>query len=178
MKPVAANKSSKGTAKARLLTLREGQVSMSGSVLVELLQAVLEKGAQFRFRAKGASMCPFIKDGDVVTISPFAISSPCVGDVVAFVRPDTQKLVIHRVVGKRGHTFLIKGDNIHVADETVPCANILGRVTKLERDGRKVYLGLGLERFLIAFLTRQRLLYLLLLALWRFIRPIIRRSTE
>ena len=51
MKPATTNKSSKGTAKPTLLTFREGQLSMSEPVLVELMQAVLEKGAQFRFRA-------------------------------------------------------------------------------------------------------------------------------
>ena len=34
------------------------------------MQAVLETGAQFRFRARGMSMMPFIHDQDVVTVAP------------------------------------------------------------------------------------------------------------
>lgn len=158
-----------------LFIKNECVLSLSGRSLTELLQAVLSKGAPFRFRAKGISMSPFIKDGDVVTVFPLPGTSPGLGDVVAFAHPGTGKLVLHRVVGKRGDSYLLKGDNTSELDGLVPEPNILGRVRKVERDGKAVFLGLGPERSLIAFLTRGGLPFSLLLPVRRLLRPIIRR---
>ena len=168
---------SQGT-KPALFSTKEGELYLSGPALFELLQAVFDKGMSFRFKAKGFSMSPFIKDGDVVTIFPLAGASPRLGDVVVFVHPEMGRLIIHRVAGKRGDSILIRGDNTNDADGLIPKANILGRVTKVERDEKEVFLGLGPERILIAFLTRKKLLFPLLLPVWRLIRPIIRRSPK
>ena len=154
---------------------KEGELSLSETTLVELLQEVLSKGAPFRFRAKGFSMYPFIKDGDVITVSPLRRTSLSLGDVVAFIPPRTEKLTIHRVIGKKGNSCLIRGDNTSQNDGLIHETNILGYVTRVERDGKKVSLGLGLERFIIAFLTRRGLLSPFLLPVWKLIRPLIRR---
>ena len=47
----------------------------------------------------------------------------------------------------------------------------MGRVTRVERNGKEIFFGLGPERFLIAFLTRRGLLFPLLYPLWRMVRP-------
>jgi SOS-response transcriptional repressor LexA len=146
------------------------------AVLVELLRAVLERGQPFWFEAPGFSMSPFIQDGDVITVAPLSGASPGHGDVVAFLRPDSGKLVVHRVVGKREDTFLIRGDNADKADDLAPAASILGRVTEVKRrDGKRVRLGLGPERYLIALLSRWGLFRPLLLWIWPLVRPIVRR---
>jgi signal peptidase I len=162
--------------KPALFSKKGGELHLSGPDLIKLLQAVLDKGVPFRFRAKGFSMSPFIKDNDVITVSPLTDDSTRSGDVVAFIRPEMKKLVIHRVVGKEGEYFHIKGDNITDTDELIPIANILGRVTRVERNGKKIFFGLGPERFLIAFLTRRGLLFPLLYPIWRMVRPIFRRT--
>jgi signal peptidase I len=162
--------------KPALVSKRGEELPLSGADLIELLQAVLDKGVPFRFRAKGFSMSPFIKDDDVITVSPLSNDSTRLGDVVAFIRSETKKLVIHRVVGKQGEYFHIKGDNIPDTDELIPEKNILGGVTKVERNGRKIYLGLGPERFLIASLTRRGLLFPLFHPMWRMVRPIFRKT--
>jgi hypothetical protein len=148
------------------------------AVLVELLQAVLERGAPFWFEAPGFSMSPFIQDGDTITVAPLAGAPPRPGDVVAFLRPDSGKLVVHRVVGKRGDAFLIRGDNGGEVDDLAPAAGILGRVTGVRRDGRPVRLGLGPERRLVAFLSRRGLLQPLLRRVWPLLRPIARRLSS
>jgi signal peptidase I len=150
-------------------------LSTHNSSLSELLEAVLCKGLDCRFQAKGHSMSPFIKNGDVITVSPLNGTSPGLGDVAAFIRKGTGRLVIHRVVGKREDSYFIKGDNASEADGLVQKANILGFVTGVERKGKKVFIGLGPERFLIAFLTRRGLLFPMLLPAWRIFRPILRR---
>ena len=161
--------------KPALFVKKGEELSLSGHLLKELLRTVLDKGASFRFRARGFSMSPFIKDGDVVTVAPLPGATPVLGDVVVFIHPRTENLIIHRVVGKRADSCLIKGDNFPEGDDFVPTANILGHVARVERDGKEIFLGLGLERFLIAFLTRRRLLPLLV-PVWRLVRLIITRS--
>jgi hypothetical protein len=155
--------------------VRKGEFSISGSALIELLQDVLGKGAPFRFRTRGFSMVPFIKDGDLVTVSPLLGSSPGLGDVVAFIQPGTRRLAIHRIIGKKDSSLLIKGDNTHQIDGLIPETNILGYVTRVERDGKKVSLGLGLERFFIALLARRGLLSLFFLSIWKIIHPLRNR---
>ena len=149
--------------------------TLSMPVLVELLRAVLERGQPFRFEAPGFSMSPFIQDSDAITVAPLSGAAPHLGDVVAFIRPETGKLVVHRVVGKQDGAFLIQGDNAEETDGPVPAANVLGRVTRVERDGKRVYLGLGPERYLIALLSCWGLFRPLLLWGWPLVRPIVRR---
>ena len=161
--------------KPALFCKKGGELKLSGLYLTKLLQAVLDKGAPFRFRAKGFSMSPFIKDDDIITVSPLKDDSIRSGDVVAFIRPEMINMVIHRVVGKNGEYFHIKGDNIPDTDELIPVTNIMGSVTRVERNGKEVFLGLGPERFLIALLTRTGFLSQLLTPLWRLFRPLIKK---
>lgn len=146
------------------------ELLLSGSSLIELIQSVLSKGASFRFCARGLSMHPFIRHDDIVTIAPFHNTSPRPGDVVAFSSPKTNKLIIHRIVKRRGDCFLIKGDNLTNFDGFIPRSNILGRITKVERKGKTVILGLGIERFLISLLSRRGSIYSLFLPFWKLIR--------
>ena len=132
------------------------ELSLSGEAMAELLQAVLDKRAPFKFKARGFSMSPFIKNGDAVTISPLIDHSIGFGKSVVFTHPETGKLVIHRVVGQKGRHYSIKGDSIASVDGFIPEKNILGIVTGVEREGRPVYLGMGPERFVIAFLSKAR----------------------
>lgn len=162
--------------KPAVYTERGYELSIGNRHLKGLLMDVLHKGAALRFRARGFSMSPFIKDSDVVTVTPVSKHEPRLGDVVVFINPDAGELVIHRLVGKRDNFhLLIKGDNLPTLEHLVPKTGILGRVKRVERDGRTVALGLGPEKALIALLSRRGLLLPLLVPAWRVIRPILRR---
>ena len=119
-------------------------------------------------------MSPFIKDSDVVTISPMSNASPGFGDVIAFIHPKTDKLIIHRVVRKIGDACLVKGENTLEPDGLIARKHMIGIITRVERKGRRVFFGLGPERFLIALLTRKNLLLPILIPLWRVFRPVVR----
>jgi signal peptidase I len=123
--------------------------------LIELMSAILAKGRAFRFQARGWSMNPFIHNGDVIYVSSFQKKKPSVGEVVAYSQPTSEKLVVHRLVRRLGDKWLILGDNsIDAIGEQVPDSNLIGRVIRIERDGKKVWLGLGPERYLIALFSR------------------------
>lgn len=118
-----------------------GDLSVPGGSLAGLMGAVLEKGVPFRFEARGESMCPAIRHGDVVTVAPLAGRPPATGDVVAFVHPGTGGVRVHRVVSVEGERYVLKGDNALGADPPVGGDAILGRVVGLERGGRRLRLG-------------------------------------
>ncbi|MBD3183177.1 hypothetical protein GF312_12855 [Candidatus Poribacteria bacterium] len=153
------------------------EISLSDSALTELLRSILKRGLPFKFCAKGTSMHPFIRGGDVITVSPLIDKTPGIGNVVAFTHPKNNKLMVHRIYGKTPKGYKIKGDNITVSDGIIPDDYILGYVTGIERNAKSISLGLGLERYLIAFFTRKGRLYRLFLPTWRliqFIKNIIR----
>jgi signal peptidase I len=137
------------------------------------MAAVLDKGTPFRFQAAGFSMTPFIRNGDVITIAPGAFRVRF-GDVVAFDLPPSGKLVVHRIVGRSRDGFIIKGDNSPSFDVGVPGSRILGRVARVERRGKRVRLGSGVERFAVAFLSRHGWLRPIVWTVWRFARPFVR----
>lgn len=176
MKNITIDKPKKDKMKLAFYQKKMEPLSVNGFAFAKLTQTVLDKGVPFRFQAKGVSMSPFIKDGDIITVFPLSGVLPRLGDVVAFVNPGTAKIVVHRVVGKKNQTFLIMGDRSRTTDGLVSKTNILGCVMKVERNGKAISFGFGPERILIAFLTRTGLLLRLILPAWRLIRPIVRKS--
>ncbi|HOL17759.1 MAG TPA: S26 family signal peptidase, partial [Bacillota bacterium] len=131
-----------------------GVLYLSNSGQLELLRGVHERGVPLRTMVRGSSMYPFIRNNDVVTIAPLNGRLPRIGEVVACTHPVTGRLVIHRVIKKNAHGWLLQGDNCPRADGEVTGDQIIGRVIRIERGGREVRLGLGAERKLIALLNR------------------------
>lgn len=130
--------------------------SSASGVLLPIAHEILAKGAKLRFCARGESMLPFIKDRDVLTVTPLFSALPRLGEVVAFVHPDSHNFTVHRVIRTRRHQFLLKGDSVRTVDGWIHLCNILGRVVSVERSGKNVLFGLGSERIAIAFLQRHR----------------------
>jgi hypothetical protein len=119
-------------------------------------------------------MSPFIGDGDVVTVAPLESGGLGIGNVAVFVPLRGGGPVIHRIVGKSDGSYLLKGDNLPESDGLVPPANVLGYIKAVERNGRRISLGLGAEKVFIALLTRTNLLSPLLLPFRKAARLAIR----
>jgi hypothetical protein len=151
-------------------SFREAEFTLWGPDLLPLFQEVIQKGSRIRLTVKGFSMFPFVRDEDAVTISPLECS-PRLGDTVAFSPAQTQKLFIHRVVGKQGESLLLRGDNTSSADGLHPRTEVIGRVVGIERRGKHVSRGLGPERVPIALLSRKGLLVPVLRLLLNTARP-------
>jgi len=89
----------------------------------------------------GGSMLGTLRPGDQVVIKPVPFNAMRPGDVVAF-RPttaDDEKIpIVHRVVAIRPAGLLTQGDNNAQVDvELVTTDRLLGRVTYVERGGRR-----------------------------------------
>jgi signal peptidase I len=128
---------------------------------LELLFVLKERGLTVRISVGGASMTPFIRSQDILTIKWLNNTPLRIGQVVVFKHWRCEDLVIHRIITKGDSGWVIKGDNCLKSDGDVPMDNIIGLVTHVERNGKKVLLCLGPERQIIALLNRCNGLFLL-----------------
>ena len=150
------------------------ELSLSGAGAARLLKAVIERGKPFKFKARGWSMSPFIRDGDILTLSPVSSLFPQKGDVLGALDPGTDKLLVHRLVGMKNGKYQIKGDSAERKDVRAFGVNrICGQVTRVERNGKPVRFGLGHERRAIAVLSRVPVVMKLVSKALRLIRKIV-----
>lgn len=144
--------------KPALLVKQRREKDLSSRALAELLAAVLKKDCFFRFKAKGFSMYPFIKDDDAITVSSLSKQSLCLGDIIAAYNVATDTFIVHRLIKKNVNYCVLKGDNNPEPDEKLKMTELIGRVTCIERHGKRKYFGLGSERWFIAWLNRKNFL--------------------
>ncbi len=100
----------------------------------ELAAEVLRRGAPLWIKARGASMLPFVWDGDVVLVTPTSWTAIGVGDVVCYETPPG-RLFLHRVIERTDGRFIAKGDAL-VSTDVIDRTQLLGKVSAIERHGR------------------------------------------
>lgn len=143
--------------------------------LTRRMRALLEGGVPVRFRTRGLSMSPFIKTGDVVTISPLEGKRPQLGDI-ALCSIQNQGLLIHRIIRSTSKRYTTKGDNCFTADGPIQRSDVLGLVTRVEREGVNRSLGFGPGRAFLALLSRFNLFLYLVVPLWMMVRTLAVRG--
>ena len=123
---------------------------------LDLLEQLLARGQRATVRARGGSMWPALRDGDVLTLQGAGPGAalPAFREVVAVRCGDA--LVIHRTVRRDACAVVLRGDACPAPDGAFPLAAILGRVVAVRRAGRPVLLGRGLLAPLIRSLRRLR----------------------
>lgn len=155
-------------------------MTLSGSHLAGLMRGVLEKNACFRFRARGYSMTPFIRDGDVVCVYPAEGRTIGPGDVVAAADPSTGRVIVHRVIIRFQEggisSFVIKGDNCRAPDGRFDAGRMIGVIGRVERAGKPAWFGGGPEKRAVAFLSGSGILNRMALPVLRRVRRGIARA--
>lgn len=149
-------------------------MGLSGEALAALLEDARSRGVSLRFRARGFSMWPFLKDGDVITVGPLPAGGPRVGDVVAFRDPGRDTLLLHRLIARSGRSLRTRGDNEPSPDAPFPSGRLLGRITGAERNQQRLRLGFGPEAAWIGRLSRLGLYPGRLGALARLCKRVLR----
>ena len=109
-------------------------------VFLDLSADLLSRGYGVRFRPKGASMFPTIKDGEAVTVEPVEARDVKRGDIILYKTADGCSVIAHRVVRVsrgRGRVtgFVLRGDASATCDLPIAPEQILGRVVSVEREG-------------------------------------------
>lgn len=138
-----------------------GELRLSNLGQLELLRGLVERGKTLRTRVRGFSMAPFIRDGDVITVVAIDGHKLKVGEVTAFTQSGSGRLAIHRIIARESSGWLLRGDNSPGADGVIACDRLIGRVTRVERRGHTIRLGLGVERWIIAWLVRHDFIFVL-----------------
>ncbi len=102
----------------------------------ELSAGMLQAGRSVRFKARGSSMFPLVRDGDNLLVEPVEIASLRVGDIL-LCSVQSDRVIVHRVVRRRkaDGKFLLQGDRVSEPDGWIDSVHILGRVTEIERGG-------------------------------------------
>lgn len=124
-----------------MLAASAASMPCTSAVFAELSAELLRAGLDLRFRARGASMLPLIRDGDVVLVRPVDPDAVRVGDVVLCSHAPG-RVVVHRVVGKlarlEGMRYTVQGDQATRPDGLIPAAQVYGRITSIERAGATI----------------------------------------
>jgi hypothetical protein len=126
-------------------------------IFPELTSHLLAEGHTVRFSAPGDSMYPTICDGDIITVAPVKTACVTTGDIILY--RHQSGVTVHRVIRiatkkpyQNQHTplkpqpsvlgpqtyLILRGDAAVVVDDPVLCKQVLGRVTFVERQGRRI----------------------------------------
>jgi peptidase S24-like protein len=96
----------------------------------QLADEVIAKGLSFRFEARGESMFPTVRDGEILHVRPAGRSRLKAGDMVLF-RTDG-KFKAHRIIRKQGQFLVTRGDASLDADHLITTQQIVGTVIAKE----------------------------------------------
>ena len=108
--------------------------SDAGDLRAELLEEHLLEGNPIRFRARGGSMAPMIRDGTVLHVVP--LDRWRVGDVLLGERSGTW--IAHRLVSMSDAAVVLRGDAMAQPDPPLPRTSVLGRVARVEIGGFRI----------------------------------------
>ena len=108
----------------------------------EMSMSILKSKKKVTLKLNGYSMYPFIKPGDVGTISECSISSLKIGEIIVFKHHNNW--IAHRLLKKRlidgNHLLIAKGDTSKKNDKPISEAMFIGRLAGLSRSGRVINL--------------------------------------
>lgn len=106
----------------------------SSSLVSNAIRSVLISDQTVVMVVKGASMLPYLKEGNRVWLQLVKENQLEAGDLVAF--EFNQVIFTHRVIKKGSNLLLTKGDNSIFPDPPITIDQVLGKVIAFERDGK------------------------------------------
>ena len=105
-----------------------------------LISAQLNEGGSVRFKPKGTSMLPTLRQGlDEVVITKLQ-GKPRKLDIL-FYRRENGQFVLHRLQKIKNGSYIIRGDHQFEYEYGITDENIIGVVTQIHRDGAVIKRG-------------------------------------
>lgn len=121
-----------------------------------IIAQALEKRGRLALRVRGMSMLPWVRPGDIAIIRKTECESMRFGDVALLAQGEG--LLVHRIVGKCGdgevQELLAKGDAHLNGDGAFRKDQVLGRVVRILRNGKRINLDEPRQRALGALRAR------------------------
>jgi len=95
--------------------------------------------------ARGNSMRPFFRSGDLIVFVPCRVEDVRKGDVIIFIPPGQKERVVHRVISTASAGIRTKGDANSSRDAwDLKQEDIVGRAVSVERGGKVIPVAGGL----------------------------------
>ena len=108
----------------------------------DLAADILASGNLLRFKARGTSMYPFIKDGDALEFELLDPHDVRPADVVLFWNQRNHRLVVHRVIrvttSDSNPRLITQGDALYHSDGSIDPRDVLGKLTAIIRKGKYI----------------------------------------
>jgi uncharacterized repeat protein (TIGR01451 family) len=117
----------------------DSKVFADSKLFEEILRPLLEQGLRVRFQARGASMSPAIRDGEVVEVTPVMVTKLRKDDIV--LAKSNCGFRLHRIVAAdpERDVFITRGDCGQQNDPALKAEQILGLARAKEvRVGRNI----------------------------------------
>ena len=112
-------------------------MKVSNNIFFAWVEEEIAQGKPVRFRLKGNSMFPFLKnEKDSVILEKCPTDELKPMDVVLFRYRGSH--VLHRIIQRNGDDLLIQGDGSIVAIEQCTVNDVVGKVTSICRSSGKV----------------------------------------
>lgn len=108
--------------------------TFANDIFFAQVESEIAAGRTVKFKVKGHSMYPLLRDGkDEVTLS-LPEKEPAVMDIVLFRYKG--KHVLHRIISIKGDSYIIQGDGIYMSHEVCNRKDIIGIVSEIHRAGK------------------------------------------
>jgi signal peptidase len=115
---------------------------MTAQEALSLRKQLIENNHSVKIEASGYSMFPFLRKGDLQTISPVPIEDIQVGDVVVF--EHINNWISHRVIAiqrtNNEISLTLRGDTCMQIDSPVTRENYIGKTVSFERAGKVFFI--------------------------------------
>ncbi|MFA5339868.1 MAG: S24 family peptidase [Candidatus Omnitrophota bacterium] len=106
-------------------------------------EVMAREGSAIRLCARGDSMGPLIKEGDIVVIRPSTFKEIKIGDIAVF--GVKGKLCAHRLIMKLAkggrHLLVTKSDRTYMADAPFRHKDLFGKISHIQRGALTLDLG-------------------------------------
>ncbi len=122
----------------------------------ELNKKVLQSGATVKIQLSGTSMFPYLKKNDIGYYQFIAPELLQKGDIVAF--EQHENFITHRLIKiSNSNLFLTRGDACIDFDKTIGASAIIGKLIKIERNGKLISLITPYRNFLHKLFATHRI---------------------
>lgn len=114
----------------------EPELQRRTALQCELVADLVRNYGEVRLKVTGASMLPAVWPGDFVTVRRHEIGELQPGQIVSYRREDL--LITHRIKSIVGDHFITRGDSLRHSDPPVRASEVVGQVTCILRNGRRI----------------------------------------
>lgn len=111
--------------------------------MIPLIEEKLNEDGKVIFTPKGTSMLPTII-GEVDTVSLVKPKFPLKKYSISLYKRDNGDYVLHRVIGRRGNCYVMRGDNQYIKEKGIRQDQIIGVVQTYTHNG-EAYEAYGSE---------------------------------